>query len=43
MSKPAHNHYLGAHCSAAGRLYQAIQRIQALEGTALQLFTRNQR
>ncbi|MFO8032296.1 MAG: hypothetical protein R6U22_07110 [Desulfohalobiaceae bacterium] len=24
-------------------MYQAIQRIQALEGTALQLFTRNQR
>jgi deoxyribonuclease-4 len=35
--------HLGAHCSAAGGLYRAIERIQDLEGTALQLFTRNQR
>ncbi len=34
---------LGAHCSAAGGLNQAIERIQDLQGTALQIFTRNQR
>ncbi|MFP4393039.1 MAG: deoxyribonuclease IV [Desulfohalobiaceae bacterium] len=41
--KPKDSPYLGAHCSATGGLYRAIERIQALEGTALQLFTRNQR
>jgi deoxyribonuclease IV len=35
--------YLGAHVSAAGGAYRAVQRIQELGGTAMQLFTRNQR
>ena len=42
MSRQA-NHYLGAHCSTAGGLYKAVQRIHDLQGTALQVFTRNQR
>lgn len=35
--------YLGAHCSTAGGLYLAVERILALQGRALQIFTRNQR
>ncbi len=35
--------YLGAHCSASGGLHKAIERVVALDGTALQIFTRNQR
>lgn len=35
--------YLGAHCSVAGGLYKAAKRITELQGTALQVFTRNQR
>jgi deoxyribonuclease-4 len=34
---------LGAHTSAAGGLHRAVERIRALKGTALQVFTRNQR
>lgn len=35
--------YLGAHMSVAGGLHKAIARIQAVDGTALQIFSRNQR
>jgi len=35
--------FLGAHMSIAGGLYMAFERIQAVDGTALQIFTRNQR
>lgn len=35
--------YLGAHMSIAGGLHRAVERISSLEGTALQIFTRNQR
>ncbi len=35
--------FLGAHVSAAGGAHRAVQRIQELGGTAMQLFTRNQR
>lgn len=35
--------YIGAHCSTAGGLHKAVERIAALKGTALQIFTRNQR
>ncbi len=35
--------YLGVHCSVAGGLYKAAERITELQGTALQVFTRNQR
>ncbi|MDZ7759656.1 MAG: deoxyribonuclease IV [Desulfovermiculus sp.] len=35
--------YVGAHCSSAGGMAKAVQRIVDLEGTALQIFTRNQR
>ncbi|NDV19910.1 deoxyribonuclease IV [Pseudodesulfovibrio sp. JC047] len=35
--------YLGAHMSIAGGLYMAFDRIGAVGGTALQIFTRNQR
>lgn len=35
--------FLGAHMSVAGGLHLAIARIQRVEGTALQIFTRNQR
>ena len=35
--------YLGAHMSIAGGLYMAFERIRAVDGTALQIFTRNQR
>ncbi|EFI34616.1 apurinic endonuclease Apn1 [Desulfonatronospira thiodismutans ASO3-1] len=35
--------YLGAHCSVSGGLYRAVERIEGLSGTALQIFTRNQR
>ena len=35
--------YLGAHMSISGGLYKAIQRIQKVGGTALQIFSKNQR
>ncbi|MCJ2165617.1 MULTISPECIES: deoxyribonuclease IV [unclassified Pseudodesulfovibrio] len=35
--------YLGAHMSIAGGLYMAFERIGKVGGTALQIFTRNQR
>ena len=35
--------YLGAHMSVAGGLEMAIDRIRQVDGTALQIFTRNQR
>jgi len=35
--------FLGAHMSIAGGLHMAFERIRAVEGTALQIFTRNQR
>ncbi|WP_319470072.1 deoxyribonuclease IV [uncultured Pseudodesulfovibrio sp.] len=35
--------FLGAHMSIAGGLHMAFERIQAVDGTALQIFTRNQR
>lgn len=34
---------LGAHMSVAGGLHKAVERIRAVDGTALQVFTRNQR
>ncbi len=34
---------LGAHMSIAGGLQRAVERIRAVQGTALQVFTRNQR
>ncbi|MDD3312240.1 deoxyribonuclease IV [Pseudodesulfovibrio sp.] len=35
--------FLGAHMSIAGGLHMAFERIRAVDGTALQIFTRNQR
>ncbi len=35
--------FLGSHMSIAGGLHMAFQHIGAVEGTALQIFTRNQR
>ena len=35
--------YIGTHASAAGGLSCAVERVRKLGGTALQLFTRNQR
>ena len=35
--------YLGAHMSIAGGLHMAFDRIRKVDGTALQIFTRNQR
>ena len=35
--------YLGAHMSIAGNLCNAFEHIRAVHGTALQIFTRNQR
>jgi deoxyribonuclease-4 len=35
--------YLGAHMSIAGGLHMAFERIMRVDGTALQIFTRNQR
>ncbi len=35
--------FLGAHMSVAGGVHLALERIRAVEGTALQIFTRNQR
>lgn len=35
--------HLGAHMSIAGGLHKAVERIMAVDGTALQIFTRNQR
>ncbi len=35
--------YLGSHMSIAGGLHMAFDHIQKVEGTALQIFTRNQR
>jgi len=35
--------YLGAHMSIAGGLHMAFERILRVDGTALQIFTRNQR
>ncbi|WFS62703.1 deoxyribonuclease IV [Pseudodesulfovibrio thermohalotolerans] len=35
--------FLGAHMSIAGGLHMAFERIMRVEGTALQIFTRNQR
>ena len=35
--------YLGAHMSIAGGLHMAFERIERVNGTALQIFTRNQR
>ena len=35
--------YLGAHMSVSGGLYKAIERIKKINGTALQIFSRNQR
>ncbi len=38
-----HEPYIGAHMSIAGGLSKAFERIEAVNGTALQIFTRNQR
>ncbi|WP_027368409.1 deoxyribonuclease IV [Desulfocurvibacter africanus] len=35
--------FLGAHMSASGGLHKAVERISAIGGQALQVFTRNQR
>lgn len=35
--------FLGSHMSISGGLYKAFDRIMAVDGTALQIFTRNQR
>lgn len=35
--------FLGAHMSIAGGLHMAFEHIRAVDGTALQIFTRNQR
>ena len=35
--------YLGAHMSVSGGLHKAIERIKNVNGTALQIFSRNQR
>ena len=35
--------FLGSHMSIAGGLHMAFEHIRAVEGTALQIFTRNQR
>ncbi len=35
--------YLGSHMSIAGGLHMAFEHIRAVDGTALQIFTRNQR
>ena len=35
--------YLGAHMSISGGLEKAVERIKAIEGTALQIFSKNQR
>lgn len=35
--------YLGAHMSISGGLEMAVERIQKVDGTALQIFSRNQR
>ncbi len=35
--------FLGAHMSIAGGLHRAIERIKKVKGTALQIFTKNQR
>ncbi|MGE4193668.1 MAG: deoxyribonuclease IV [Pseudodesulfovibrio sp.] len=35
--------FLGSHMSIAGGLHMAFERIRRVEGTALQIFTRNQR
>ncbi|OIQ50034.1 Endonuclease 4 [Pseudodesulfovibrio hydrargyri] len=35
--------YLGSHMSIAGGLHMAFERIMRVDGTALQIFTRNQR
>ncbi len=35
--------FLGAHMSVSGGLHKAVERIRAVNGTALQVFTRNQR
>jgi deoxyribonuclease IV len=43
MSKDPSKQPLGAHMSVAGGLHLAIERIRSLEGTALQIFTKNQR
>ncbi len=40
MSRPL---LLGAHMPVAGGLHRAVERIQELDGAALQIFTRNQR
>ncbi|MDD4732656.1 MAG: deoxyribonuclease IV [Desulfovibrio sp.] len=34
---------LGAHMSVSGGLHRAVERVRSVEGTALQIFTRNQR
>lgn len=35
--------YLGSHMSISGGLHKAFERIRSVDGTALQIFTRNQR
>jgi deoxyribonuclease IV len=35
--------YIGAHMSVSGGLHKAIERIKKINGTALQIFSRNQR
>jgi deoxyribonuclease-4 len=35
--------FLGAHMSVSGGLHKAVERIRSVHGTALQIFTRNQR
>ena len=35
--------FIGAHMSIAGGLHMAFDHIRTVDGTALQIFTRNQR
>ncbi|MEF2144752.1 MAG: deoxyribonuclease IV [Desulfovibrionaceae bacterium] len=44
QSSPVHPELLlGAHMSVSGGLHRAVERIASVQGTALQVFTRNQR
>jgi deoxyribonuclease IV len=43
MSTDPQNQPLGAHMSIAGGLHLAVERIMSLEGTAMQIFTKNHR
>lgn len=41
--KQTDTHFLGAHMPVAGGLHKAFERIASVGGTAMQIFTRNQR